>query len=75
MYNDDNSGMNLWQNLRDFVCNSKVSVPVKIFQKVSHQIISNYFYYVEQSSTQSSAYCITKDIEMAMARWCFECSG
>ena len=46
--------MNLWQNLGYFVYNSKGSVPVKILQKVSHEITSNYFHYVEQSSTQST---------------------
>ena len=47
MYNYDDFGTNLWQNLGDFVCNSKVSVPMETFQKGSHQIASNYFYYVE----------------------------
>lgn len=69
MYNYDDFGTNLWQNLGDFVCNSKVSVPVEILQKPSHQITSNCFYYVEHSSTQSSTCSITKDIKMAMARW------
>ena len=46
--------MNLWQNLGYFVYNSKGSVPVKILQKVSHQITSNYFDYVQQSSARST---------------------
>lgn len=69
MYNYDDFGTNLWQNLGDFVCNSKVSVPVEILQKPSHQITANCFYYVEHSSIQSSTCTITKDVKMATARW------
>lgn len=69
IYNYDDFGADLWQNLGDFVYNSKVSVPVVILQKPSHKITSNCFYYVEHSSTQSSTCSITKEVKMAMARW------
>lgn len=75
MYNYDDFGTNLWQNLGDFVCNLEVCEPVEILQEASHQNPSNCFHYVEQSCTQSTACSITKDLKMAVDTWpstCFQ---
>lgn len=60
MYNYDDFGTHPWQSLRDFVCNSEVSVPMELFRKAGHRITSDRFRGVERPSSPSSMCAVSQ---------------